>query len=96
MSMWKWLGAACALFATAPCWSTPYALGLLALNAELHPQNGNLQDSLADAYEQTGRRDSVRRHYQQALTLGARAQDCYWCANAQAALDRLDQAAASE
>lgn len=73
-----------------------WGLGLLSLNTELHPQNGNLQDSLAYAYEQIGRHDLARRHYQRALTLGERAEDCYWCSNAQAALDRLDQAAASE
>ena len=73
-----------------------WGLGLLALNAELHPQNGNLQDSLAYAYEQIGQFDRARRHYSQALTLGQSTEDCYWCSNAQAALDRLDQAAASE
>lgn len=73
-----------------------WGLSLLALNAELHQENGNVHDSLADAYEQTGQVDLARRHYQQALTLGQSVEDCYWCSNAQAALNRLDQLTSPE
>ena len=73
-----------------------WGLRLLTLNADLHPENGNVQDSLADAYEQTGQFDLARRHYQQALTLGRSVQDCYWCSNAQAALNRLDHLTSPE
>ena len=73
-----------------------WGLALLELNAALHPDEGNLQDSLAYAYEQTGRLERARRHYRQALTLGQSTEDCYWCSNAQAALDRLVQVASSE
>jgi CubicO group peptidase (beta-lactamase class C family) len=66
-----------------------WGLALLELNAELYPGNGNLHDSLAYAYEQTGRHDLALRHYRQALTLGLGEEDCYWCSNTQEALDRL-------
>jgi len=75
---------------------TPRAIALLELNVTVHPGDGNLHDSLAYAYEQTGQVERARQHYRQALSLGRDDQGCYWCSNAQAALDRLNQPASSE
>ncbi|EAP89242.1 methionine sulfoxide reductase B [Oceanicaulis sp. HTCC2633] len=67
-----------------------WALALLELNAQFYPDDGNLADSLAHAYEITGRSDLARLQYQRALTLGEAQTDCHWCANARAGLERLN------
>jgi len=67
-----------------------WAVALFEMNAQLYPDDGNLADSLAHAYEATGQSDLARQHYQRALMLGEAHADCHWCANARAGLERLN------
>ena len=67
-----------------------WAVALFEMNAQLYPDDCNLADSLAHAYEATGQSDLARQQYQRALMLGEAHADCHWCANARAGLERLN------
>ncbi len=57
-----------------------WAIALLELNAGLFPDDGNLWDSLGDAYFRMKQKASAINSYNQALAL-APEDGCHWCAN---------------
>lgn len=65
-----------------------WALPLLQLNVDLFPEDGNLWDSLGDAYFKQGQPKSAEGAYQKALELAPDAQ-CHWCGNSRARLQQI-------
>lgn len=63
------------------------AIALLLLNVELYSDDGNLWDSLGEAYFGSQQFDAATHAYEQALKLSAEP-DCFWCENSN---DRLKQ-----
>ncbi|MFC3095435.1 serine hydrolase [Alteromonas sediminis] len=67
---------------------TDWALELLKLNVNLHPDDGNLWDSLGEGYIQLGQRELALASFRMSLTL-APEEGCHWCENAQKKIESL-------
>ncbi len=65
-----------------------WAIALFKLNTELFPDDGNLWDSLGEAYLKNGQPTEAMRSYETALEL-APDEDCHWCKNARQVLKQL-------
>ncbi|GGF81109.1 serine hydrolase domain-containing protein [Alteromonas lipolytica] len=64
------------------------AIALLSLNVELFSDDGNLWDSLGEAYFESGQAEAAKSAFKRALQLKP-AQDCFWCENSQTRLQQL-------
>jgi len=51
------------------------AIAAFKANAERYPHSADVYDSLAEAYEKTGRLDLARRNYERAVQLGEKNGD---------------------
>ncbi|WP_300527752.1 serine hydrolase [Maricaulis sp.] len=60
-----------------------WGIALLQLNTELFPGDGNLYDSLGEAYFLAGQYDPARAAFQRSLELAPEDRPCGWCENAQ-------------
>ena len=67
-----------------------WAIALLKLNTELFPGDGNLWDSMGDAYIESGDLKLGQEAFEKALELGA-GKDCFWCDHSSKMLERLKQ-----
>jgi len=67
-----------------PAWG----LELLKLNVQLFPNDGNLYDSLGDAYFEYNQKENAIQVFTRALELKP-AENCHWCENSQSKLKQL-------
>jgi len=67
-----------------PAWG----LELLKLNVQLFPNDGNLWDSLGDAYFMYKQKENAIKAFSKALEMKPK-ENCYWCKNSQSKLKRL-------
>jgi len=67
-----------------PAWG----LELLKLNVQLFPNDGNLWDSLGDAYFTYKQKDNAIKAFSKALELKP-TENCHWCKNSQSKLKQL-------
>ena len=67
-----------------------WSISLLYQNTLLFTDDGNLFDSLGEAYLQDGQTKEAAASFQKALLLGQN-NDCYWCENSQTKLDQLSK-----
>jgi len=65
-----------------------WGLELLILNVKLFPNDGNLYDSLGDAYFNYNQRENAIKAYSKALELKSK-NNCHWCKNSQEKLNQL-------
>ena len=65
-----------------------WGLELLKLNTQLFLDDGNLWDSLGDAYYKYGQKENAIKAYSKALVLSPN-QNCHWCENSQSKLNQL-------
>ena len=75
------------------------AIAVFKLQVERYPNSANVYDSLAEAYEKTGRLDLAAPLYEKAQTLGKQNNDpnaALYAANFTRASDKLKQAAAKQ
>jgi predicted alpha/beta superfamily hydrolase len=75
------------------------AIAVFKLQVERYPNSANVYDSLAEAYEKTGRLDLAAPLYEKAQTLGKQNNDpnaAVFAANFTRASDKLKQAAAAK
>jgi len=78
---------------------TEDAIATFKLNVERYPASANVYDSLAEAYEGTGRLDLAAPLYEKAKTLGAESNDpnaAVFAANYQRASEKLKQSEAAK
>jgi len=76
---------------------TDEAIEIFKRNVERYPASANVYDSLAEAYETTGKLDLATPLYEKASTLGQKNNDpnaALFTANYTRASDKLKQAAA--
>ncbi|WP_158211880.1 serine hydrolase [Robiginitalea sediminis] len=71
-----------------------WGLALLRLNTEVFPGDGNLWDSLGEAYYLLGRKSEAAAAFTHALELGDGV-PCHWCGNAIQRLQTLEDAKAA-
>jgi CubicO group peptidase (beta-lactamase class C family) len=67
-----------------------WAIGLLELNTRLFPDDGNLWDSLGEAYFADRQYSLAKESFEKALELGAISSDCFWCDNSRNKLTDLE------
>ncbi|SNR83733.1 serine hydrolase [Lutibacter flavus] len=67
-----------------PAWG----LELLKLNVELFPNDGNLYDSLGDAYFEYNQKENAIKAFSKALELKSE-NNCNWCKNSQERIESL-------
>jgi cytochrome c-type biogenesis protein CcmH/NrfG len=65
-----------------------WGLELLKLNTQLFPNDGNLWDSLGEAYLKYNQNQNAITAFTKALQLGEE-DNCHWCNNAKAKLKAL-------
>lgn len=65
-----------------------WGLQLLKLNTELFDNDGNLYDSLGDAYFTYNQKENAIKAFTKALELKPKS-NCYWCENSQNKLEQL-------
>jgi CubicO group peptidase (beta-lactamase class C family) len=68
----------------------PWAIALLELNRRLFPDDGNLWDSLGEAYLADRQNSLATESFRTALQLGAISPDCFWCENSRNRLADLE------
>jgi Flp pilus assembly protein TadD len=73
----------------------PWAIALLELNRRLFPDDGNLWDSLGEAYLADRQNSLATESFRTALQLGAISPDCHWCENSRNRLADLEASSAS-
>ena len=66
-----------------------WGVSLLEENIAMFPLDGNLYDSLGEAYLISGNKEKARVNFGRALELGS-GSDCGWCANSRAKLEQLE------
>jgi hypothetical protein len=66
-----------------------WGLEWLQLNVELFPEDGNLWDSLGEAYFRYNQKEKALHSFKQALIYGEVAENCYWCNNSQKKVDLI-------
>ncbi len=69
--------------------SERWGLKLLGMNTQLFPDDGNLWDSLGEAYLRVGRLELAKTSFEKALALKPET-DCHWCENAAKKLSELN------
>lgn len=69
---------------------TDWAIALLQWNTRIFPGDGNLQDSLAEAYARSGRNRLALRHYRLSLEMDPGEGNCHWCDHARREITRLE------
>ena len=67
------------------------AIGLLLLNVELYSDDGNLWDSLGEAYFVSGQYALAKQAFTQAIERKP-AENCFWCDNSAARLQQISEA----
>ena len=67
---------------------TAWGLELLKLNVKLFPNDGNLYDSLGDAYFNYHQKENAIKAFTRALELKP-TENCHWCENSQSKLKQL-------
>lgn len=67
-----------------------WAFALYELNIELFPGDGNLWDSLGEAYLVTNQNGQALEAFKKALAL-APEEECFWCDNAREKILQLEQ-----
>ena len=67
---------------------TEWALSLFKLNTEIHPEDGNIWDSLGEAYVMTKQPKLAIPSFKKALLLG-KGKNCGWCENSEKQLEAL-------
>lgn len=67
-----------------------WTIELFKLNTELFPTDGNIWDSLGEAYLRNGQKEEAIKSYKKALDL-APAANCSWCKSSTKALNKLDK-----
>ncbi|WP_282042848.1 serine hydrolase [Winogradskyella flava] len=65
-----------------------WAIELFKLNTERFPENGNLWDSLGEAYTKNNQSKEAIKSYKRAIEL-ADKEDCDWCESSRKALKKL-------
>lgn len=65
-----------------------WAMALFKLNTKLHPKDGNIWDSLGEAYIMMNQSELAEKSFEMALSLATK-DNCYWCENSQNQLDKL-------
>ncbi|CAL2092859.1 serine hydrolase [Tenacibaculum sp. 190524A02b] len=70
--------------------STKWAIALFKLNTVLFPANGNIWDSLGEAYIKNKQKERAKESYLKALEL-APTKNCDWCESSSNALKKLKQ-----
>lgn len=65
------------------------AIVVLTLNVELYPQDGNLWDSLGEAYFKAGHWQQAQDSFRQSIALKPEDTPCYWCDNATQRLSEI-------
>jgi tetratricopeptide (TPR) repeat protein len=68
-----------------PAWGLEW----LKLNVELFPEDGNLWDSLGEAYFKYEQKTKALNSFKQALQIGDTVENCHWCANAQKKIETI-------
>lgn len=69
--------------------SPGWGLELLKLNVQLYSNDGNLWDSLGEAYFNYNQKENAIKAFTKALEL--KAKNCHWCKNSQDRLDVLNK-----
>lgn len=67
-----------------------WALKIFKLNTMFFPEDGNIQDSLAEGYLMNGKKEQAIKSYKKALELAPK-NNCEWCKNTVIALDKLSK-----
>jgi CubicO group peptidase (beta-lactamase class C family) len=67
-----------------------WAVELFELNTRLFPDDGNLWDSLGEAYLADRQYASAQESFRTAIALGAISSDCFWCENSREKLSDLE------
>ena len=67
------------------------AIALLLLNVELYGDDGNLWDSLGEAYYVSQHYEQAKQAFNQAIKRRP-AENCFWCENSHARLQQLGEA----
>jgi CubicO group peptidase (beta-lactamase class C family) len=65
-----------------------WAIEIFKLNTELYPKDGNVWDSLGEAYTQNGQKNAAIQSYTKALELSDN-EHCNWCESSRKALKKL-------
>lgn len=65
-----------------------HAISVFSTNTKLFPADGNLQDSLGEAYLKAGLLKLAVKSFDRAIELGAK-NDCDWCENSQTKLSEI-------
>jgi len=66
------------------------AISVFKVNSMLFPADGNLQDSLGEAYLKAGLLKLAAKSFESAIELGAK-DDCHWCENSQVKLLKIKE-----
>lgn len=69
---------------------TEWGIALLDLNTQLFPGDGNLHDSLGEAYYLTGQYAASRAAFETSLALAPEDGHCGWCENAHDRIAAID------
>ena len=69
-----------------------WAIAILTTNIQLFPNDGNLWDTLGEAYMHSGNAELAIKSFEKALAV-APATDCYWCENSEKMLTELGTSA---
>jgi CubicO group peptidase (beta-lactamase class C family) len=67
-----------------------WAIQLFEVNTRLFPDDGNLWDSLGEAYVADRQYSAARKSFQTGLELGAASSDCFWCESSRRKLSDLE------
>jgi tetratricopeptide (TPR) repeat protein len=67
-----------------------WAIVLFEINTRLFPDDGNLWDSLGEAYLADRQYSLARESFRTALELGAISSECFWCENSRNRLSDLE------
>lgn len=68
-----------------PAWGLEW----LKLNVKLFPKDGNLWDSLGEAYFRYHHKEEAMNSFKQALVLGEAVENCHWCENAEQKIETI-------
>lgn len=74
-----------------PAWGLEW----LKLNVILFPEDGNLWDSLGEAYLKYDQEEKAMNSFKKAMQLGNTVENCYWCTNTQEKMELINNRFAS-
>lgn len=66
------------------------AIVITELNTQLFPDNGNVWDTMGDAYFAANQNEKAKDSYKKALEFKPENDDCYWCDNSTTQLKSLE------